>query len=474
MLDGVKHAHLIGAGGIGISAIGKFLLVKGIAVSGSDAVSSAITDDLAARGVNMNIGHAVENIPPECDLVVYTEAAGEQNVERVEATKRGIRSLGHFGFLGELSKTRRTVCVTGTNGKSTTTAMVGKIFEVCGWDPTVFVGSLVPGWELGNLRIGNGEFLVIEGDEYKKKMTALHPETTVITNIEEDHLDVYKDLDDIVSAFQQLADQSKSVIVNGDDDNSARISSGSLSCYAINYAGADIFAEDRVVAEGQQSFLVKRNVVGHDEILGRISLKVPGAFNMMNALAAISVALSYGAKFADIEKALGEFGGIWRRFERVGELVIPPAGEGTKGGGSATVISDYGHHPTAIRATLAAAKEFFPGRRLVLCFQPHQHSRTKELFADFVSSFNDADVVVLAEIYGVAGRKEAEGAVSSLDLVNAIQAKTPAGSEEVRPIEYAKELSEAEVKIREHLRPGDVVIVMGAGDIDEVARRLVS
>lgn len=431
MFENVKHVHLIGAGGIGISAVGKYLLAKGIAVSGSDAKRSAITDDLAARGVTIAIGHAAEHIPDECDLVVYTEAAGEDNAERAEAARRGIRQLGHFGFLGELSKTMRTVCVTGTNGKSTTTAMTGKIFEAAGMDPTVFVGSLVPGWELGNLRIGASDILIVEGDEYKQKMVQLSPEVTTITNIEEDHLDVYRDLDHIIATFQQLVDQTlRAVFVNTDDANSQRLQADTIDSYATS------------------------NVDG-------VTLQVPGEFNRANAAAAQAAARAFGVADDVIKKALESYTGIWRRFERVGEV------------NGATIISDYGHHPTAIRATLAGAKEFFPGRRIVLCFQPHQHSRTKELFNEFTVSFDLADVVVLAEIYGVAGRTDAAGAVSSLDLVNAMQAAISAGSDTARPIEYAKDLAEAEEKIRTHMQPNDVVIIMGAGDVDEVARKLV-
>lgn len=444
----VKSVHLIGAGGIGISAIGKYFLERGVKVSGSDAKQSAITDDLGKRGAQIAIGHQGSNIPEDCDLVVYTEAAGEDNVERMVAKELGIRQLGHFDFLGELSKTCRTVCVTGTNGKSTTTAMVGAIFVACGWDPTVFVGSLMPGWPLGNLRLGKGDLLVVEGDEYKQKMVKLFPETTVITNIEEDHLDVYRDLDHIVATFQELAEKTThDVIVNADDVNSERITARNRTTYGANIA--DVWAEDRVAEAGEQSFLVKRNVVGHDETLGRISLRVPGAFNMMNALAATTVALSYGAPFAKVQEALAAFTGVWRRFERVGAFQ------------GADVISDYGHHPTAIKVTLTAAKEFFPGRRVVLLFEPHQHSRTKELFADFVQAFGDADELVLSEVYGVKGREDAAGAVSSADLVRVIGRGV-----------YAKDLAEAEHMLRDMVHEGDVVIVMGAGDVDVVARNL--
>lgn len=460
LLEGISHVHVVGAGGVGVSGIAKFLLAHGKVVTGSDAKASLITEDLERRGMKVTIGQATENVPAACDLVVYTEAASEENPERVEAGRRGIRQMQHFDFLGELSKEYRTVCVTGTNGKSTTTAMVGRVFEECGWDPTVFLGSMVPGWELGNVRIGKGELLVVEGDEYKQKMLKLQPETTVITNIEADHLDVYRDLEHIVATFQELADKtSHDVWINGRDEHSLQLRGEKVKRYG--YGDGDMWAEDRTVISGGQTFLVKRNVAGVDETLGRIELQVPGEFNLMNALAATAVALSLGAPFAKVQSALASFTGVWRRFERVGEV------------NGAMIISDYGHHPTAIRGTLKAAKEFFPGRRIVLLFEPHQHNRTKELFNDFVTSFDDADVLILSEIYGVVGRTDAADTLSSLDLLNAIEQRLPAGDPRVGPKYFAKDLAEAEVKLKEVIQPGDVVLVMGAGDVDCVARDIV-
>lgn len=421
MFDNVTHVHIVGAGGIGMSAIGKWFLARGVAVTGSDAKRSAITDDLVARGATVTIGHDAGNVPPECDLLVYTEAAGEENPERGAATARGIRQLGHFDFLGELSKTMRTLCITGTNGKSTTTAMTGKIFEDAGMDPTVFVGSLVPGWELGNLRIGKSDILIVEGDEYKQKMLKLTPEVTVITNIEADHLDVYRDLAHIVATFQQLVDKTtRLVIVNGEDANAQRIT-----------------------AAHRQAFVATRDV----------PLRIPGGFNYANAAAAMAAAKAFGISETAARESLAGFTGIWRRFERVGTM------------NGADVISDYGHHPTAIRGTLAAAKEFFPGRRIVLCFQPHQHNRTKELFDDFAASFADADVLVLAEIYGVEGRKEDASDVTSRQLLDAVAAP----SEKY----YAADGAAAEARLRSLVQQHDVVIVMGAGDIDAAARKFV-
>ncbi len=430
-LDKYKRVHCIGVGGIGISAIAKFLVVKGKEVSGSDAKASMIVDSVKGLGgakpvhsVEVWIGSNPEKISSDIDLIVYSEAVPVEDPERARATELGIPQLGHFDFLGELSKEYRTICVTGTNGKSTTTAMTGKIFEDAGLDPTVFVGTLVPGWELGNLRVGASDILIIEGDEYKQKMVQLWPETTVITNIEEDHLDVYRDLDHIIATFQECVDKTTgAVLLNADDKNSMQI----FSERALRFSSVEAEA---------------------------IKLKVPGAFNRMNALAALSVARQYAINDKVSLASLAEFSGVWRRFERVGQYH------------GAEIISDYGHHPTAVTGTIEAAREFFPGRRIVLCFQPHQHSRTQALFADFVKSFTGADVVVLPEIYHVEGRNEEEGKISSRDLLDALKPNF------AKPMFYAKDLDEARGILEKEIKEGDVVLVMGAGNVDEIARKL--
>lgn len=466
-----KHVHCIGIGGIGISGVAKFLQAKGVSVSGSDAKQSMVTDGCVALGIGVSIGHDAKNIPEQTDLVVYTEAASEENVERIEARCRGIKQMGHFDFLGELSKDYRTICITGTNGKSTTTAMTGKIFADAGFDPTVFVGSMVPGWVLGNVLVGNSNILIVEGDEYKRKMLKLYPETTVITNVELDHTDVYKDLADVEAAFGQLGRQTKSTvwITMADQhrciyaaDGTARIGvfGYELMSHAFTSWDEPSPSVTRYFADGMQSLdiLEPDGVIHKAKRLGTLSLKIPGEFNMMNALAAKAVALEYGVPLLNILESLASFPGIWRRFERVGVF------------NGAQIISDYGHHPTAIKGTLAGAREFFPNNRIVLLFEPHQHNRTKELFADFAKSFGEADVLILSEIYGVLGRTENEdAAVSSRTLLDA------AMRSDVPPKAgfYAANLADAEVALRSMIQEDDVVIVMGAGDVDKVARNLV-
>ncbi|MEK9157421.1 MAG: UDP-N-acetylmuramate--L-alanine ligase [Patescibacteria group bacterium] len=464
-LSSFSHVHCVGIGGIGVSGVARFCKAHGKGVSGSDIVQSELTDQLVRENIEIHIGESDASwIPAGCDLLVYSEAVPETAPERVEAAMRGIRQLGHFGFMGELSKDFRTICISGTNGKSTTTAMTGKIFEAAKLDPTVFVGSLVPGWEMGNVRVGESNILIIEGDEYKKKMLALYPEVTLITNIEADHLDVYKDLADIENAFHQLCEQTTGVIFLNPVDAQKGIVCGHEKADPRLY-GEALHHAVRHTSEGVQSLAMEAPVISwlpfFKRHVGDLRLQVPGEFNMMNALGAVAIADVFGISFDVMQKALEDFTGIWRRFERVGEF------------SGAIVVSDYAHHPTAIKGTLAAAKEFFPGKRIVALFEPHQHSRTKELFNDFVTSFDDADVLVLSEVYGVAGRTEEKDRVSSLDLLNAIEARLPAGDPRVGLRHFVKDLEEAEKMLREIVQQDDVVLIMGAGNVDKVARNLV-
>jgi UDP-N-acetylmuramate--alanine ligase len=419
--------HFIGTGGIGISAAAKWCLAKGKMVSGSDLHSSIITDDLVRRGMIFRSGHAVANVPDNASLVVYSSAIPETNIERARATELGVPQWSYPEFLGAMSKEYSTIVVSGTNGKSTTTAMLGLILEAAGYDPTVIVGSLVPSFGLGNLRVGSGRFLVVEGCEYRANMLHLHPEMIVLTNVEEDHLDFYRDLDHIRETFQTFVDKlrAKGIVVwNKDDPESNRLAIDHGISYGFGN-GADYDGEKIA-----------------------FNLMVPGRFNRMNALAATAAAMELGVPLETCKRTLEAFPGIWRRFERVGTWR------------GAEVVSDYGHHPTAIRGTIEAAREFFPGCRIVLCFQPHQHSRTTELFDEFVAALGTADAVVIPEIYAVAGRTEGE-TVSSKDLAS----KIPGAR-------YAADLVDAESVLCDIVKDGDVLIIQGAGDVDDLARKL--
>ena len=466
MFENIHKVHLIGIGGIGMAAVAKLFLTLKKTVSGSDVAESDLTRDLEKRGVNVFLGHASEQVPEDADLVIYSAAIQESNPERNQAKELGIRELSYPQFLGEMSTQYKTIAVSGTNGKSTTTAMLGLILEAAKMDPTVIVGSLVPGFEMGNLRVGKGEFFVVEGCEYRANMLNLNPEMIVLTNIEEDHLDFYRDIDHIRETFQTFVDKVKGkglVVWNADDPQSQKLMMEKSVTYGMKnpvvYA-----ATGRRTEAGKQAAMVSQG----EEVLGELVLQVPGAFNMMNALAAIGAAMELGVPFKVCAKALAKFGGIWRRFERVGTW-NPPSLKLRGAGGAIEVISDYGHHPTAIRDTVEAAREFFPGRRIVLCFQPHQHSRTKELLEEFIEAVPSADVIVVPEIYKVVGRTEKEEKeVSSRDIVEGVKAVKIS-----KEIYYAADFDEAEMKLREIVKKGDVLIIQGAGDIDLLARRLV-
>lgn len=452
-----KIIHIVGIGGIGISALAKLLLSQGKKLTGSDLHLSDITTALMNCGIEIHAGHLESHVSSDTKFLIYSPAVPETNPERVKARACHIPECSYAQALGELSKHYSTIVVTGTHGKSTTTAMLGLMLEAAGYDPTVIVGSLVPSFTEGNLRVGNGRFLVIEGCEYQANMLNLHPEMIVLTSIEEDHLDFYKTLANIKQTFQKFVDQLSGkglVIVNADDPVSHELQIVNPVSYGSHHQAHYRFS-NRLVANSQQSASIYRLVP--EEKLGEITLKVPGRFNVANALAATTAAMELGVPFEICARVLAEFPGIWRRFERVGTY------QGVE------VISDYGHHPTAIRATLEAARELFPNKKLILCFQPHQHSRTQTLFDGFVDALVGVDALVLLEIYRVEGRTEDES-VSSRYLCEAIQQ-----NRSNIPVSYTPTFEEAEIKLRELIEqyPKSLLIIQGAGTIDELARKLV-
>jgi UDP-N-acetylmuramate--alanine ligase len=451
MFNQYKHAHFVGIGGIGMSALAKWFLREGVKVSGSDLHPSQITDELVSRGVSFFVGHDPSNINKSVDLLVYSSAVPFENVERVTGRDLGINERTNFELLGEISKNYNTIVVSGTNGKSTTTAMLGLILEEADLDPNVLLGSFVPSFADGNLRVGKGKYFVVEGCEYRANMLNLFPSVVVLTNIEEDHLDYYRDLEHIQETFQKFLDTpgNKTAIYNVDDagTRALRIRNGVGFGSGV---GAKYRLLNRIVGDGAQCAEVTKNSV----VIGKIDLKIPGEFNMMNALAATTCAMELGVSFEICATALSKFTGLWRRFERVGKF------------NDADIISDYGHHPSAVKLTINAAREFFPRRRIVLCYQPHQHDRTKKLFNEFVEALPMADVLLLSDIYEVAGRNETHD-VSSLDLVKEIKRKKP-----MSEVVYCGDLALTESLLRLTIRNGDIAIVMGAGDIDLIARKL--
>ncbi|MDP3244493.1 MAG: UDP-N-acetylmuramate--L-alanine ligase [bacterium] len=450
--DKIKKIHFIGLGGIGTSAVAKFFKLRGAEVSGSDLEKTEITDDCEALGIKFFLGHQEDNVPADANLIVYSDAVPQNNPEREQAAKLGITQMSYAEVLGEISKTKRTIAVSGTNGKSTTTAMLGLILEAAGFDPTVIVGSKVKTFAYGNLRIGKSDWLVVEGDEYRAHMLYLRPEIIVLTNLEEDHLDFYKDLDDIIEKFRQyvqLLPDKGCFLLNNDDLGCQKLlmtldESISKKAYYYgldgNYEVSDISFDDEVT-----KFKVNYSL--------DTSLHLPGIFNVYNALAAGACALRLDIPAKIICKTLADFSGIWRRFEKVGQY------------NGALIVSDYGHHPSAIKQTIRGARDFYPGQRIVLVYQPHQHNRTKVLFNDFVEALKLPDVLILSEIYNVAGRvAEEDKDVSSKKLIDTIKKENAF---------YGGDLEKTEQLTRETIKPNDVVIIMGAGSIDQVARKLV-
>lgn len=417
----IKTVHFIGIGGIGTSAIARMFLLESPStplgvkkkVSGSDMAESEVTEALRGLGAVISIGESEDNIPSDCDLVIYTIAISREHPELLEAKKRGIPVLTYPEVLGVISKDKYTIAIVGTHGKTTTTAMVAKILMDAGFDPTVIVGSLLlqgPSLKT-NFIAGKGEYLVVEGCEYRRSFLNLHPKILVITNIDADHLDYYKDLDDIKSAFAELSDKlpSDGVLIN--DFDKLRLPEG-------------------------------------------FTLKIPGLHNISNAKAALAVARALKISEVKALKSLSEFSGTWRRFEYRGKTA-----EG------AIVYDDYGHHPREIEATLQGARELFPSQKIVVVFQPHLYSRTKDHLADFGACFARADAVILLPIY--PAREVDPGDINSEMVVTEIKKNGQSAYS-------VKTFSEAAQKSSELAGARGVIITMGAGETNKVADILTS
>lgn len=362
-LKQVKKIHFIGIGGSGVSALARMFLFEGKAVSGSDQSESVVTRELAKAGAKIFLSHDAKNIPPESDLVIHSIAITAHNPELLEAKRLTIGTLSYPEALGLISRDKFTIAVAGTHGKTTTTAMIAKIMIDAGLDPTVIVGSFLLDRQ-SNFIAGRGKYFVVEACEYRRSFLNLSPQILVITNIDNDHLDYYRDLDDIRSAFAELA--------------------------------AKVPADGRVITEKE-----------YCRVKTDFKLLAPGAHNLRNAQVALAVAEALGIDPAAARWSLAEFRGTRRRFERRGET-----SEG------ALVYDDYAHHPTEVRATLAGAREQFPDRKIIVIFQPHLYSRTKLLFDDLAASFGGADQVLLLPVY--AAREPFDPSVNSAMLAKAI------------------------------------------------------
>lgn len=434
-LEKIKTVHFIGIGGIGISAIARMMLLQGKKVSGSDAAESPITKSLVDFGATIVIGQSAENINPEVApeeyLVVYTVAIGEANPELAEVRRRGLRAFTYPQMLGIISREKFTIAVAGSHGKTTTTAMIANIMIDAGLDPTVIVGSLMKSSGT-NLVVGKSKYLVVEACEYKRSFLNLSPKIAVITNIDDDHLDYYKDIAGVQKGFQEFVDLLPSSI-------------GKLVC---NQHGANMFP----------AISFAGSTVDYSEISdGEIpKLKIPGRHNIENAKAALAVARLLGIADDQSLKSLADFSGTWRRFEFLGT---------TKNG--ALIYDDYAHHPTEIRATLGTVREFFPGKKIILVFQPHLFSRTKEHLEEFADCFKNVDELIIAPIY--AAREPNDPSVSAEILAEKIRGGASAGVEFAGDVKTFADSKAIESYLRDSIGPSDVLITMGAGDINSVA-----
>jgi UDP-N-acetylmuramate--alanine ligase len=442
-----KHVHLVGIGGAGLSAIARVLLEQGAKVSGSDLVISPVAEALARDGARVFEGHNAANVEG-ADVLVVSSAVPEENVEIQAARAVGIPVLGRPAFLGQLMEGKRGIAVAGTHGKTTTTAMIASILLEAERNPTFIVGGVLAGLET-NARAGNGSLFVIEADEYDCTFLSLKPEVAVITNVEHDHPDCYPTFADFRAAFEEFA---ALVPLGGllaacwDDPVAREIGEDQAKEKLVTFFGLDKGATWRAEEihpnfAGGVDFLAVRE----GETRGLVRLRVPGAHNVSNALAALVVAEFLGVPFRVSREALTAFRGVARRFEIKGEA------DGT------VVVDDYAHHPTEIQATLAAARERFPTGRIWAVWQPHTYSRTKQLLAGFAASFGEANHVIVLPIY--PARETDTLGVNASDVVRAM---------EHVDVRAAESMDEAVTWLGTEVRPGDVVLTLGAGDGNRV------
>lgn len=421
-MEQYKHIHFVGVGGIGMSGLARLFLHEGKEVSGSDGKETPLTQALAAEGVSVAYEQSAENITPDMDLVVYTEAMPHDHPELESARQKGIQTVNYFEALGMVANQYYLIAVAGTHGKTTTTAMLIDIFEEASFDPSAIVGSLRSKTK-SNYRAGKSKYFIVEACEYRRDFLTLNPDVLVITNIEHEHVDYYEDLASVQKAFREFAlkvPEDGVIVTNATDPNIVPILAG-LPCAVMDY---------------RQSLDLS------------LKLRQPGLHNRQNAAAAASAARFVGIEQRVINEALGNFAGTARRFEYKGDC------------NNAPVYDDYAHHPTEIAASIAGARELHPHKRLTAVFQSHTHSRTEELFEDFVRVLSKADRVVLVPIY--AARKEEGYTKTSLDIAEALKQKG------VEAVHYMT-LEAAALAVEESVSNDDVVLVMGAGDISKVA-----
>jgi UDP-N-acetylmuramate--alanine ligase len=463
VLGKTRRVHFVGIGGIGMSGIAELLANLGYGVSGSDARRSEITDRLASLGATIHVGHRPEQVG-DADVVVYSSAVRDDNPEVLEARRRRIPVIPRAEMLAELMRLRSGIAVAGAHGKTSTTSMIALVLERAGLDPTAVIGGRLSAFG-SNARLGRGAWMVAEADESDRSFLKLSPAIAVITNVDREHMDAYGSFAELQQAFVDFANKVPfygAVVASANDCVLASLGSKftrRVIWYGVDAADADVAAANvelsgfgsscRVIVRPPQS-------PGAARVLGELRLQVPGQHSVQNALAAVAVGLELDVPFPTIAGALADFAGAERRFERRGPV------------GGVTLVDDYGHHPTEIRATLEALRTLAGQRRSVVLFQPHRYTRTRFLWDEFCRCFPQADVLLLTDVYA-AGEAPIEG-ISSESLAAALAAGGHPRAE------WAGGLEQAGERLAQVVREGDVVLTLGAGSVwlagEELLRRL--
>jgi len=460
MKHAVKHIHFVGVGGAGMSGIAEILHNLGYAVSGSDQSASATTQRLASLGIRVAVGHDAANIAG-AEAVVTSTAVAASNPEVIAARAKRVPVVPRAVMLAELMRLKQGIAIAGTHGKTTTTSLVTSVLAEAGVDPTFVIGGRLNAAG-ANSRLGSGDYIVVEADESDASFLNLMPVMAVVTNIDADHMDTYgHDFAKLKQAFVDFIHRMPfyGAAILCSDDAGVRSIMPMISRPIVSYG----FGDDAMVravdvqahAGGTMQFTAqRRNGVQMPDL--RVTLNLPGAHNVLNALATIAVATELELPDAPVVKGLAEFRGVGRRFQRYSDPYVPTV----NGGGRFALIDDYGHHPVEMAATLAAARGAFPGRRLVLAFQPHRYTRTRDCFEDFVKVIGTADSVLLAEVYAAG-----EPPIVAADGRSLARALRVAGK--VDPV-FVDDIVGMPQAIADHVRDGDVVIAMGAGSIGNV------
>ena len=453
MFHKIRNIHMIGIGGSGMSGIAEVLHALGFTVTGSDLRGSETIEHLRSLGMVIHVGHAAENVA-EAHVVVYSSAVRPDNVEVITATERKIPVIERAEMLGELTRMKFTIGVAGTHGKTTTTSMLGQILTTAGDRPTIIVGGIAKSLGSGGI-LGEGRHFVVEADEYRRTFLRMFPTIAIVTSLEADHLDCYDDLDDIRQTFAAYLERLPffGVAIMCIDDPNVRTLVPKVQRSVVTYGlseDADVRASDLDMSD----FRCRYTVTAYGETLGRIEVPVPGEHNVRNSLAAVVAARELGVPFDRIQQGLSAFSGVVRRFQVLGTI------------NDVMIVDDYAHHPTALRETLRTARNGWNTGRIVVLFQPHLYSRTRDFQKEFAEALMECDVAVLSDIY--PSREQPMPGITSDLIVN--QARDLGHPRVLR----VGDLRDAKETLERELKPGDLLLTVGAGDVHTVGKALLN